>query len=133
MHSIIRLKFYWGDHKIFLNSNVIWKLCCMMYLYIFLDFNKAFDTVDHKILLPKLIFYGIRGVSREWNQIIVIDCITSSSISRGVPHRSVLDPILFLLFVNDLPNSSSLFKFILFADDSTLSTSFAEENALDLH
>ena len=69
----------------------------------------------------------------EINQIIVIDGITSSSISHGVPHGSVLDPILFLLFINDLPNSSSLFKFILFADDSTQSTSFAEENALDLH
>ena len=55
---------------------------------------------------------------------------SSSSISHGVPQGSVLCPLMLLILINDLPNSSSLFKFILFADDSTLSTSFAEENAL---
>ena len=108
---------------------------------VFLDFNKAFDTVDHKILLSKLDYYGIRGVSHEWlksylserNQITVIDGITSSysSISNLVLQGSVLGTFLFLLFINDLPISSSLFKFIIFADDITLSTSFAKENALE--
>ena len=69
---------------------------------VFLDFKKAFDTDDHKILLSKLDFYGIRGVSHEWLksylseriQITVIGGITSSSssISHGVPQGSVLGP-----------------------------------------
>ena len=64
---------------------------------VFLDFKKAFDTVAHKILLPKLHFYGISGISHEWiksylsgrNQITVIDGIASPSysISHGVPKR----------------------------------------------
>ena len=75
---------------------------------------------------------SLKSYLSERNQITVIDCITSSSsISPGVPQGSVLGSLLFLLFINDLPNLLSLFKFILFSDDSILSTSFAEENALE--
>ena len=98
---------------------------------IFLDFRKAFDCVDHKILLSKLNYYGIRGKSLDWfnsyltnrKQAVVIDGTSSEhkSISHGVPQGSTLGPLLFLIFINDIYKCTKFFKFILFADDSTLS------------
>ena len=105
---------------------------------VFLDFRKAFDCVDNNILLSKLHCYGIRGVAHKWfksyltnrKQYVVIGNTQSEllDINHGVPQGSVLGPLLFLIFINDIVKSTSFFKFILFADDSTLSTSLPNDN-----
>ena len=91
-----------------------------------LDFSKAFDMVSHRRLMSKLDHYGIRGNTHKWissflnnrNQKVVIDGYSSDTISvdSGVPRGSVLGPILFLVFINDLPDLVKS-KCRLFADD----------------
>ena len=96
---------------------------------VFLDFAKAFDTVDHKILIKKLEHYGFRGVVNQWfksylsnrYQRVKIGNTLSDEckIEYGVPQGSVLGPILFLLYINDIQYSSEILKFHLFADDTS--------------
>ena len=103
----------------------------------FLDFQKAFDCVDHSILLSKLHHYGVRGVVYQWfvsyltgrRQFVSVDSCKSDTIeiTCGVPQGSVLGPLLFLIFINDLPNATNFFKPILYADDSTLLCSFSKD------
>ena len=109
---------------------------------IYIDLKKASDTVQHKILLHKLQYYGIRGLAFHWfetylskrKQFVVIND-TQSDISDlcecGVPQGSVLGPILFLLFINDIHKSLNNIVIKLFADDTNCFISDKDFNSLE--
>ena len=100
------------------------------FLTIFIDFTKAFDTVNHDILLDKLRHIGFRGNSYNWfnsylsnrRQYVTIDDYSSdyNDITIGVPQGSTLGPLLFIIYINDMTNCLTKLKTIHFADDTTL-------------
>ena len=99
-------------------------------LLLLIDFSKAFDMVEHEILLYKLKHYGIRGKAWDWiksyltnrEQYVSINGknSTRTPLLYGVPQGSILGPLFFIIYINDLPHICDLAKFILYADDANI-------------
>ena len=97
---------------------------------VYLDFSKAFDTLVHSTLLHKMKHYGIDGLAHKLiksylenrKQYVEFNnkCSEMKNIKNGVPQGSILGPLLFLIYINDIPNVSNVFNFLMYADDTTL-------------
>ena len=99
-------------------------------LLLLIDFSKAFDMVEHSVLLDKLSNYGIRGIAHKWfksylenrEQFVSVNGkdSTKAPIKFGVPQGSILGPLLFVIYINDIPEIFKIAKFILYADDANI-------------
>ena len=107
---------------------------------VFMDLSKAFDVLNHDILLKKMEHYGFRGTFLNLIRSFITDRkyfvsangtkSDTKTVNNGVPQGSTLGPLLFLIYVNDMSNSSDIFNFIQFADDTTASHRGKNRNAV---
>ena len=108
---------------------------------VFLDLSKAFDTIDHNILLTKLNYYGVRGVSLDWFRSYLCDRIQIVQIRNakslpltlhtGVPQGSNLGPLLFIIYMNDMFSSTDIGEVLHYADDTCLLYTFKSKHDLN--